>query len=57
MNWDALGALAELFGAVGVIGSLIYLGAQLLMRIWRLMTSDKDPRDMDEMGVYGIGRP
>ena len=29
MNWDALGALAELLGALGVIGSLIYLAVQI----------------------------
>ena len=29
MNWDALGAIAELAGAIGVIGSLIYLGTQI----------------------------
>ena len=29
MNWDALGALAELAGAVGVIVSLLYLGVQI----------------------------
>jgi hypothetical protein len=29
MNWEALGALAELVGAAGVIGSLLYLAAQV----------------------------
>ena len=29
MNWDAIGALAELFGAFGVIASLGYLGVQI----------------------------
>jgi hypothetical protein len=29
LNWDAIGALAELTGAVGVIVSLIYLAAQI----------------------------
>lgn len=29
MNWEALGALAELTGAAGVIGSLLYLAAQV----------------------------
>ena len=29
MNWDAIGAVAELLGAIGVIASLIYLGVQL----------------------------
>ena len=29
MNWDAIGALAELLAAAGVIASLVYLGSQI----------------------------
>ncbi len=29
MNWDAIGAIAELLGAIGVIASLIYLARQM----------------------------
>ena len=29
MNWDAIGAVAELLGAIGVIGSLLYLATQI----------------------------
>ena len=29
MNWDALGAVAELLGAVGVIATLLYLARQI----------------------------
>ena len=29
MNWDAVGALAELMGAVGVVVTLIYLSRQV----------------------------
>ena len=29
MSWDAIGAIAELLGALGVLGSLIYLGGQI----------------------------
>ena len=29
MNWDALGAIAELLAAVGVIASLVYLAKQI----------------------------
>ena len=29
MNWDAIGAVAELLGAIGVIASLIYLARQI----------------------------
>jgi hypothetical protein len=32
MNWDALGAAAELLGAVGVIISLLYLGVQIRLQ-------------------------
>ncbi len=29
MNWEAIGAIAELLGATGVIGSLVYLATQI----------------------------
>jgi hypothetical protein len=29
MNWDAIGAIAETLGAVGVIASLVYLATQI----------------------------
>ena len=29
MNWDAIGAISETLGALGVIASLIYLASQL----------------------------
>lgn len=29
MNWEAIGAVAELLGATGVIASLVYLGRQI----------------------------
>ena len=29
MNWDALGAIAEAVGAIGVIGTLLYLSVEL----------------------------
>jgi hypothetical protein len=29
MNWDAIGAIAELLGALGVIGSLVYVALQV----------------------------
>ncbi len=29
MNWDAIGAIAELLGAIGVIASLVYLAGQV----------------------------
>jgi hypothetical protein len=29
MNWEAIGAVAETLGAVGVIASLVYLAGQM----------------------------
>jgi hypothetical protein len=29
MNWDALGAIAELVGAIGVVASLFYVASQI----------------------------
>jgi hypothetical protein len=29
LNWEAIGALAELVGAIGVIASLAYLASQI----------------------------
>ena len=29
VNWDAIGAIAEILSAAGVIGSLVYLGVQI----------------------------
>ncbi len=29
MNWDAIGAVGEILGALGVLGSLLYLAAQI----------------------------
>jgi hypothetical protein len=29
VNWDALAAIAELLGAIGVLASLIYLAVQI----------------------------
>jgi hypothetical protein len=29
MNWEAIGAIAELLGAIGVIASLVYLATQI----------------------------
>ena len=29
MNWEAIGAIAESLGAIGVIASLVYLASQI----------------------------
>ena len=39
MNWDAIGAIAELLGAIGVIGSLVYLATQIRQNTKSLSTS------------------
>ena len=48
MNWEAIGAVAELLGAIGVIGSLIYLAKQInansenIAQNTRALVSDRD---------------
>ena len=37
MNWEAIGAIAELLGAFGVIASLIYLATQIRQNSRQLM--------------------
>jgi len=44
MNWDALGAIAEFFGAVGVIATLIYLSIQV--RVNTKATKDEATRSL-----------
>jgi hypothetical protein len=39
MNWDAIGAIAELLGAIGVIVSLVYLAVQLKQNTQALRAS------------------
>ena len=48
MNWDALGAIAELIAAIGVIASLIYLAKQIgantenVAQNTKVLISDRD---------------
>ncbi len=35
MNWDAIGAVGEVLGAIGVIASLVYLATQVPPWEWR----------------------
>lgn len=39
MNWDALGAIAELAGAIAVFATLIYLAAQIRQNTASVTTS------------------
>jgi len=42
MNWDALGAIAELVGAVAVITSIVYLAAQVRQTRLQLQAQAED---------------
>ena len=42
MNWDAIGAIAELLGAVAVIISIIYLAAQVRQTRLQLQAQAED---------------
>ena len=39
MNWEAVGAIGEILGAAGVIGSLVFVGWQLLQNTHALRTA------------------
>ena len=41
MNWDAVGAMGEVIGALAVIGTLIYLGRQVSHSVGLTRTSQK----------------
>lgn len=42
MNWDAVGAVAELLGALGVIASLLYVGVQVRQNTRSIRASTYD---------------
>jgi hypothetical protein len=44
MNWDAIGAIAELTGAVGVILSLVYLAAQIRLNTRQMTDQNRSLR-------------
>lgn len=39
MNWDAIGAIGEILGAIAVLGTLIYLAAQIRQNIASVTTA------------------
>ena len=48
MNWDALGAIGEIVGAIAVVLSLLYLAVQVkLVR----ETTDRNTRQMRNTGI------
>ena len=44
MNWDAIGAVAELAGAIGVILSLVYLAVQIRMNTKQMESASRASR-------------
>ena len=42
MNWDAVGAIGEIIGAVAVLATLYYLAAQIKMQNRELEKSNKN---------------
>ena len=57
MNWDAVGAVAELIGATGVIASLFYLGTQIRQNTRSVRSSSYHAVVTNLSGLSGaIGR-
>lgn len=52
MNWDAIGAIAELSGAVAVVASLIYVGFQLRQNTAAVRGERYNSISSDMIGVY-----
>ena len=48
MNWDAIGAIAETLGAVGVIASLVYLATQIRHSREHMIENTKNVRIASE---------
>lgn len=66
MNWDAVGAVAELVGAAAVVASLIYLAAQIRqnsrqveeqVRSLRLQAYDSAGADFSAIRLHIAGSP
>jgi hypothetical protein len=63
MNWDAIGAVAELLGALGVIASLVYLATQMRQNARATQASSYQQfehslseRAMSQVTVPGLAR-
>ncbi len=54
MNWDALGAIAEMVGAAGVIASLVYLGAQIRQNTTALRASTWQTVNVDASDLFSL---
>ena len=59
MNWDAIGAIAELLGAVGVIASLVYLATQIResREQMRAATHQQIFENLESIANRGAGNP
>jgi hypothetical protein len=59
MNWDALGAIAELGGAVSILGTLIYLAKQIKDNSKLLSTTihDSAMQGYNNINQWSIGNP
>ena len=59
MNWDALGALAELLGALAVVGTIGYLALQIRQtnKISRTNTVTELQRRFDELNTLLVTEP
>ena len=53
MNWDAVGAIAELAGALGVVASLAYLAVQIRQNTAQMERSARASRGAAYQGVVG----
>jgi hypothetical protein len=50
MNWDALGAIAEIFGAIAVLATLVYLARQIRLSNSIAIASS----EIDIRGMFGL---
>ncbi len=59
MNWDAVGAIAELLGAVAVVVSLVYLASQVRTGTRAMRTTMRDAafRSLQEWNYVVLGQP
>ena len=58
MNWEAIGAIGEMVGALGVVVSLVYLASQIgrLLRVAEGLHSQYSEGRMDPKTWHGMER-
>ena len=54
MNWDAIGAIAETLGAVGVIASLVYLAGQIRQNTAQMDRAERTARGDSYQSTLGM---